>query len=94
MILSGASKVPVPKRDDFMSVRAKRNAKSSTQPEISNLEVTLLVNQHYALSDCGYTVLRLQVAVEDSMSMAVVQALDQLVEVGLNQGWLEAVWLT
>lgn len=53
-----------------MGVRPQRDAKGAGETKIGKLEVALLVNEE---------VLGLEVAVEHSVRVAVVQALDELV---------------
>jgi hypothetical protein len=58
-----------------VSIRPQRNTKRPRQTEIRQLEVALLVNQQ---------VLRLEIAVQDAVRVAVLHAADQLVHEALH----------
>lgn len=59
----------VPKSDNLVGVGAQRNTKGAGQTEISKLQVTVAVNQQ---------VLRLEIAVQDAVTVAVTNTLAQL----------------
>jgi hypothetical protein len=59
----------VPEGDDFMSVGAERDTKGASQTKISQFQVALLVNEQ---------ILRLEIAVQDAVGVAVTGALEKL----------------
>jgi hypothetical protein len=59
----------VPEGDDFVSVSAERNTKGASQTKIGQLQVALLVDEQ---------VLRLEIAVQDAVRVAVTGALEEL----------------
>ena len=60
----------VPQSDDFVGVRAQRHIESTSQTKVSQLHSTALVHQQ---------VLRLQVAVQNAVRVAVGEAIQQLI---------------
>lgn len=64
----------VPEGDDLVGVRPDRDAKGTCQAKVSKLDVPLGVNQQ---------VLRLEVAVQDSVRVAKLDSLEQLEHVAL-----------
>ena len=71
----------VPQRDDLVGVRPQRDAKGSREAEVRKLEVPVAVDQQ---------VLRLQVAVQHAVAVAVAHALAQLAHELLDHGVAEA----
>lgn len=60
----------IPKRDHFVRVSSQGNTKCASETKVSKLQIALLVDEK---------VLWLQISVQDTMSMAVVDAANQLV---------------
>lgn len=71
----------VPQRDDLVGVCAERHTEGSREPEIRELEVAVAVDQE---------ILRLQVAVQHAVAVAVADALAQLAHEFLDHHVAEA----
>lgn len=68
----------VPKGDDLVSVSTERNTEGASETKIGQLQVALLVDEQ---------VLRLQVAVQDAVGMAVASTLEELKGELLDLQW-------